>query len=257
MRLSNREKVLITILVILVGYLTYTYAPINEFFNLSLLEEEHIQKKNDYDTMLENILSKSIFEEKVSKLTAEINELNVVSDLQQEYVIIFLNNYLKDNNIEANDISFTESSVVTMSPFQEARNQKQLSSFEILMNDIKENSDESETNISEDALAEEASSENQAGTLSVEQISVNINFESNYDSMLNFIDAIQNNPVDISIINISVQSLGEDLLQGNMVLNFYQVPKLDGYVETNRDWIWNDLLQSGKTNPFKEGDLDE
>ena len=34
-----------------------------------------------------------------------------------------------------------------------------------------------------------------------------------------------------------------------MALNFYEIPKLDDFTETNTDWIWNDLVPFGKIIP--------
>jgi len=43
---------------------------------------------------------------------------------------------------------------------------------------------------------------------------------------------------------------GGNILQGTMTMNFYEVPKPAGFKENNEEWMWEDLMKSGKNNPF-------
>ncbi|HOO26173.1 MAG TPA: HipA N-terminal domain-containing protein, partial [Clostridiales bacterium] len=159
-------------------------------------------------------------------LTEEISNLNVISILQQEKVIVFLNNYFAKSNIDVSGISFTDASVVEMSHIPEQEELKEISSLEKIMNDIKE-TPQSEVS-TEGNESTQGSGDTKQPSMSARRISANITFESSYNDMLNFIDAIQNNPVDISITNISTLTPGGNLLQGNMALNFYEIPD-EGY----------------------------
>ncbi|MGB4439112.1 MAG: hypothetical protein WBJ13_07800, partial [Sedimentibacter sp.] len=257
MKLSKREKVLIFILIIaVIGYAAYKFLPSTELFNLDALKEEYSQKSDVYDTMSQNILLKSKYEEKAQTLSDEINNLNVISDIQQENIIVFLNNYFANNNIDANNISFTDATVVPMSDIATPGEPKAKSSLETIMGDINgKPSNETATNVTaEDTKSEQAAAPQeeaaQQPTLTARSISVNIAFESTYSDMIEFVDAIQNNAVDISITNINTVSPGGDVLQGTMTLNFYGVPKLDSFIEENEEWLWKDLVQFGKNNPF-------
>lgn len=252
MKLSKREKFLIGVLIVaIIGYFGFKYVPGNGIFNLEELKAEHSQKKQAYDAMSQNIVLKNTFEEKVRSLTEEINNLKVISDLQQEKAIVFLNNYFAKSNIDVSEINFTDASVVSMGQTTEPEGSKEISSLEKMMNDI--NDKPQPEGKREDSENTQDGSDTQQASMSARQISAMITFESTYNDMLNFIDAIQNNPVDISITNINTLSQGGDILQGIMELNFYEIPKLDGFMETNKDWIWNDLAQFGKNNPFSSG----
>ena len=245
MKLSNREKVLILILIIAVaGYFGFKYEPLGGLFNLKALHEEHSQKRMAYDSMSQNIVLKKSFEEKAELLTDEINSLNVISDLQQENVIIFLNNYFKDNNIDASTISFTDAVVVQRSNAVAQAETKDISSLEELMDEI---NDTAQTIIKE---ATENRAEVQPGEVSVRAMTVNFTFNCTYDNLLKLIDAIQNNKVDMSIININAISTDGDTVQGTIAMNFYAVPKLKDYIEENEEWIWKDVALFGKYNPF-------
>lgn len=253
MKLSNREKVLIGILIIVViAYFGFKYLPSTNLFNLDALKEQYIVKSNDYNTMSQNIVSKTKYEENVQTLTEEINNLNVVSDLQQEKLIVFLNNYFANNNIDANNISFTDAVVVPVNTALTLNEPEALSSFEAIINDIngaaqpKQTSTESNKTEAEkqSAVSPEKSSS------SVRSISANVTFTCTYENMIKFIDEIQNNPIDISITNVSTVSTENDILQGTINLNFYEVPKPEGFTEDNGEWVWKDLAQYGKDNPF-------
>jgi len=258
MKLSKREKVLIFILIIaLIGYAAYKLLPGTELFNLEALKEEHNQKSDVYSTMSQNILLGTKYEEKVQTLSDEINNLNVISDIQQENIIVFLNNYFANNNIDANSISFTDATVVPMSDIASPGEPKVKSTLEELMEDINkasgaENSEQvsSSGNTAVSSDSEPAQSSEQQPSLMVRSISVNAAFESTYNDMIKFIDAIKNNLVDISITNINTVSTESGVLQGIMTLNFYEIPKPEGFVEDNDDWIWKNVVKSGKSNPF-------
>jgi len=264
MKLSKREKVLIFILIIaVIGYAAYRFLPSSNLFSLDAIKEEYNQKSTVYDTMSQNVLLKSKYEENVQMLSDEINNLNVISDIQQENIIVFLNNYFANNNIDANNISFTDATVVPMSDIVALGEAKAKSSLETIMGDINgEPSNKTAVNATaEDTKSEQAASpQEEAGqqpTFTVRSISVNIAFESTYGDMIKFVDSIQNNAVDISITNINTVSPGGDVLQGTMMLNFYGVPKLDSFIEESEEWLWKDLVQFGKNNPFSSNGVSE
>jgi type IV pilus assembly protein PilO len=242
MKLSKREKFLILLLIIVViGYFGFKYVPVEKIFNLEELKAEHSQKKNLYETMSQNIIQINTFEEKAQSLIEEVNNLNVISDLQQEKVIIFLNNYLNSSNINASNISFTDEKAVPMSYVVIPGEKRESGTLQDLMYEI-----DGRTTANVETSESDEKEENQ---LSARQVSANITFDSTYADMIDFIDSIQNNPVDISITSINTIAEG-DILQGTMNLNFYEIPKPLDFIETNSEWIWMELAQSGKENPF-------
>lgn len=251
MKLSKRERVLIIILfLVLAVYAVYKFIPETDTFNLGAIKSEYNQKLNEYNNMRQNILLKDKYDENVQRLTEEINNLNVLSDLKQEKLIVFLNNYFANNKINASNISFTKATIISKDLSLSSNIPKAKSSLEMIMDDI--NNKEIINNGNNGNNGSEATEENQntQGSLTVKAITVNITFESTYENLIKFIDAIQNQPFDISITSINtvfVESEAtdaeeklEDIIQGDMVLNLYEVPKLDTYIEQNEDWIWKD-----------------
>ncbi len=254
MKLSRREKVLIIILIIaLTVYAGYMFIPSSGMFNLDELRAEHSHKTLEYDNMSKNITLKSSYEEDVQILTEQINNMPVISNLQQEKLIVFLNKYLADNNINANNLSFTDAAAVPMSIVVPKSAEKEKSSMELLMCDINNTYEDENEGVEKSVAANaEEANEEEAPSISAKSISVNIDFSSTYNDMIKFIDAIQNNAVDISITNISTVASEGGALQGTMTMNFYEVPKPIEFQENNDEWLWKDLAESGKANPFSE-----
>ncbi|WMJ76671.1 MULTISPECIES: hypothetical protein [unclassified Sedimentibacter] len=257
MKLSRREKVLIVILVIaLAVYAGYMFIPSSGMFNLDELRAEHSRKTLEYATMSQNITLKNKYEEDALTLIEQINNLPVISDLQQEKLIVFLNKYLADNNIDASNITFTDAAAVPMSIVVSQPAEKAKSSMDLLMYDIDNiyvYADENEDDEQAVAVNTEEADKEEQPSMSAESISVNIEFLASYNDMIKFIDLVQANPVDISITNISTVASEVGTLQGTMTMNFYEVPKPVGFKENNDEWLWNDLAESGKANPFSIG----
>jgi len=137
MKLSRREKVLIVILIIVLAvYAGYMFIPSSSMFNLDELRAEHSRKTLEYATMSQNITLKNKYEEDALTLIEQINNLPVISDLQQEKLIVFLNKYLADNNIDASNITFTDAAAVPMSIVVSQPAEKVKSSMDLLMYDI-------------------------------------------------------------------------------------------------------------------------
>ena len=228
MKLSKREKFLILLLIVIViGYLVFTYVPFGKVFNLDELKAEHSQKKQAYDTMSQNIVQKNTFEEKVLSLTEEINSLNVISDLQQEKIIVFLHNYLNKNNINASNISFTDVETVEMSHLVIPDEAKESGTLQELMYEIDGRFDALNVEYPD-------ADKKDGNQLLARKVSTNITFDGTYADMIDFIDSIQINPVDISITSVNTIAEG-DILQGTMNLNFYEIPKPIDFKETNNE----------------------
>lgn len=246
MKQSKRERVLILILIItIMVYAAFKFGPSLNFLSLDTLREEYTSKSAAYNEMTQNIVMKSKHEENLNTITGEINDLKVISDLRQEQLIVFLNSYLAANNIDASNISFTDIAPVSITSAAAAKT-IELSSLDVLMNEI----NGSAVNEAADKTAGQSQPADGGSSPTVSRISATITFEGTYSNMLKFIDSIQNNPVDISITNINTIVSQGDMLQGTMILNFYEIPKPVDFKETNTDWLWTDLAQSGKANPF-------
>lgn len=190
MKLSKREKILILILfVVLLIYIFYKFVPIKSIFNMNDLKSEYKNILNSYETMTQNIKMKKDYEEKEEELKYEIEKLNILPNIKQERVIDLLDKLISESNINIYSINFTE-----ISP---------------LITD--ENKDESES-IELSVQKEE-----------IVFMKVNMEFTSNYDELILFIDKIQNNSYNLAITNIQMLSQNENEIKCIIDISFYAI----------------------------------
>jgi Tfp pilus assembly protein PilO len=191
MKLSKREKIFISILfVVLLTYIFYKFVFLKSIFNISDLESEHENVLNSYETMTQNIKMKKDYEEKEEGLKYEIEKLNILPAIYQEKVIDLLDKLILETNIKVYSIDFTE-----IIP---------------LLTDENENKSESTEDLTE--LKNE-----------IILMTVNIEFTSNYDELLLFIDKIQNNSYNIAITNIQILSQNESEIKCIIDISFYAI----------------------------------
>lgn len=165
-----------------------------ELFSNNSINEEHTQISSTYENMTKNIKMKNVYEKEIQNINKEINNLNVLSVLEQEKIIIILNNFMSAHNIELNNISFTEPIFILLENINSSSEEKTVD-------------DNSIDNESQFAI-----------------ITANIEFKSNYEDMLEFIDAVQKNTDDTAICSINVITIDEVFVQCTMTLNFYALP---------------------------------
>lgn len=162
----------------------------------------------------------------------------MLSDVRQENVMVFLNKYFSNNNIDDFNISFTDAEIVTVDTSQVMEQSKDKSALEAMMNGINTGKIEQINNVEAN---EEENQDEQKDGFTIKAMIVDIAFECTYENLLKFIDAIQNHQYDITITSINTVTDADETgnkLQGSMVLNFYEVPKLDSFTEKNSDWTW-------------------
>ena len=186
MIISFKYKLLIFIAVI--GFITLfiTGIPGSVFLKLTS-SEEYNNIHTEYENMYQNLNMKSMYEENLIDLTEKINELNIDNEILQDQIISVLSNVSKKNNIELENIKFSEIIAVF--------------------------SDASKT---EEAVQ---SQENSAKSMKV-----TVDFDSDFDNMISFIDDIKNSDTEISLVDISILLLDSQKVHVMLNLMFYALP---------------------------------
>lgn len=242
MKLSKREKMLIVILlIVVVAFLLYKYVYLRNKANLEELSLKYEEKNKQYEEMINRIKQKNYFASVYKELNFEINEITTqfLPKLEQEKIIVFINKYLENNNIEASAITFTDVELDTFS--KEAVEGEEDNSY--LLQEIKSKlSNESDNKSSEEKNVLDVES------ATCEIVTLNIVYSSEYVDLLDFIDEIQNNSINVTITNMTVVRNTDNTVQGTMTMNYYSVPKLHDH--ENLEWVWNDLIEYGRSNPF-------
>lgn len=280
MKLNKKEIILLLVLLtILLSYGFYKYVYLRNTEKIESLYSEYYDKYQQYEKMNDRLKIKNYYTFEFKKSNYFVNELteHFLPELEQEKVIVFIDKYLNKYNINAASIGFTDVEFEVISKnvnetTDESNNEDYIlddlknilnqyniqsnnktndletsqksdnkESNDNLLNDLKDNFNNSEKIDSND----ENINVEQA---SIESMGLNISFVSSYLDLLEFIGSLQNNPINISITNINISKSDDTTVQGTMLLKFYAVPKL--YEQENAEWIWSDLIDYGKNNPF-------
>lgn len=193
-KMKIKKSIIITIVIIgiiAVAYLIYTiFMSDSSIFKSKINEYEQIS--NDYESMSHNLKKLKTYEKTRQELINEINQLNILKNIYQEEIIDILNNILEACEINLGKISFSE---VRTANINEINNE------EIENQDIVEE------------------------IIEAQAMTVTLEFSSTYDSLVLFIDEMQNSGTDISITNIKIINNEEgENVQCVITLNFYALP---------------------------------
>ena len=181
----------ISIFIAVVGLIALFAAGIPNNLLLKLTAaEEYNNIHSEYENMYQNLNMKSIYEENQIYLLNKINELNIDTEILQDKIINGLSKLSRKNNIQLGNIKFSE-------PMPISEDNSKYSKEE-WFESLQENS----------AIC----------------MKVNVDFDSDFDDMLIFIDNIKNSSTEISVIDINI--LMSDNQKTHTVLNlmFYALP---------------------------------
>lgn len=184
---------------------------------------------------------------KFKELNFEISDMSKIylPDLDQEKLIIFIDKKIDEYNIETPNINFTDDSIITI-------NQEKTSNASSYRYRLEELKDIYFNNVKTNENNEE-SEENQLLKSSVDNLNVNLNFNADYYDLLDFINDMQNNQFEITLSNLSLTVGENNVIGGTISMDFYSIPKL--HEHDYMDWVWIDSIDSGRSNPFYESDV--
>ena len=128
----------------------------------------------------------------INKLLKEINSLNVLTEIKQEQIIEILNKTMLNCNIEAISIDFSEEIPISVN----------------------------NSNNKIEMLADEITNEDTIHNAVM--ISVQVEFKSNYNNMIEFVDELQKIPMEMVIESIRIY-MENGNVHGVMDLSFYAV----------------------------------
>lgn len=243
LKLTNREKNLLVILGIsLVAAILY-YAVIKPQLDMvSKLE----QKAKDYRITIERLKERTNPDNPAYK---EYNELyNKTQALLkpfypgiiQEKIILLLKEKTKETNLTVKAISFSEPALAELQ-YKPVEQPKQTDELEALTEQLK-NQMKNTTDKKEDT------STGQRNPLSIQKMTVIINFEGNYKQIYDFIKSIEQENRSIVSSNLTIQANDSGLLAGTVSLDIYSIPK--PFDQDNEYLNWNINRDYGKENPF-------
>lgn len=259
MKLSSRERIMLTILVIIAIYgLSYYFIFIPRLDKMDAIKLERENMKQQMDQLKQEIASVDSLEKDFDKMNSEIQEKSktFLPSIFQSKLIIILNQLSEKSQVQVMAAQFVPPIIV---PFEEGSKNVELD-FPIknLVKDYKNDTSKASTdaNINGNGDATQAtldsnksnSEQAAAPATVVEKMSVTFNCSSDYMQMMAFIKGIEALNRTIIINNLDIK-MENGLLNSSITLDFYALPKLhDDQDKEYYNWPYNG--QYGKINPF-------
>jgi len=241
MKVNNREKVLLLVLVLVIGaYLFYNFVYLKNEERLASLEQELNEKAATANELLNAVEREKELNFEFKSLNFEIADMSTpyLPQIEQEKVIVFFNKYFDNYGIDVSSINFTDVNLTTVE-YSYPSNED--NGGEYPLQNLKEQYLEKE---------KEVVVESQSFSATAENMQLVFNFETNYYDLMDFIDALQTNQINFVISNSNIASSeeSETTMTGTMQVALYSIPKLHDH--ENLEWEWNDLIEFGRANPF-------
>lgn len=188
MQINSNRKLLILALVVGLIALFSSGFPFKVFTKLSVAEE-YKSIESEYENMRLNLTKKIIYEKNQEELMKKINELNIDTVILQDKIISDLGSLSRKNNIDLSNIKFSE--IMPLSK-------------------ISKSEEELEFNKGQDIRAT--------------CMKVTVDFDSNFDDALSFVDSIKDCGTEISITDISMVQMEDGRMHVVLNLMFYALP---------------------------------
>lgn len=253
MKLSNREKILLGslgVLVLIVAYYQFVLTPqLSRIKELRTEVEQYTNKVNEIKLEIspQNKIHKE-FKDLNSKIALSTDGLFPI--LIQEKFITIIDKLSKEAEIEAESIAFTEEEIDTVD-YGNGSFGSQNYLLEELVVDYNEQSKQQDNKGSKSQvnINKENTEVGQKSEAKLEKMRTTISFTGNYEGFINFVKNIEDYQNNISIKSMSINKGEEGHVTGNIVLDFYAVPKLHQQDDDYFKWDIKNIY--GKDNPFK------
>ena len=255
LKISNREKMMLIVLgiIMVVGvYYKFVYSKqMTQIKELSAKQEENQGKVNSLqlDKALNEKNKKDIkiVNAKILESTEEF-----FPSIIEEKILVILDDMINKTNIQCDSISISEATDEALA--QKKEEGKPLNTLETMVAQYKAlEESKNELNIGKSEDKSNSATDNKATDnkdkvdTEIKKTSISLNFKGTHDDVMRFIDEVKGFYKRIVIKNINITATGDNL-SGNMILDFYAVPK---FVEEDIDYTkWNFDGDYGKSNMF-------
>lgn len=246
MKLSKREKILLLVLFFLgVTYIYYTYLLSPQLENLTTLkiEMEELKSKQDYANIQISPKHKIYKDFKILNAQIDLMTKRLFPEIIQEKIILYIEDMIETSDINVTSISFTEPQFAKPDDESQDEVSDVDPAIQKILNQITGKTIEDENDQSKDS---EESSDNSGYNL--EYMSASLIIEGEYYNIIKFMERIEYFGKKILVSNLNLTVLEDDILAGNIVLDFYAIPNLDSSDDDYFDW--NVENEYGRDNPF-------
>lgn len=241
MQFTKRESILLKILgIAILVFLFYQFIMKPQLDSINILKtqsETYRMRVNNYkkEIQLKDKLDEEykVINYKISSITERLFPI-----LEQEKIIVILDDMIRESNIQVRTLAFSEPKDSEI--IKQEKAEEETTKLEDLFNKFNGVS-ENKNNDKNDA------NEKKTEESKLNNMNVTLNYEGSYNSLMKFLTLIETYKKEIIVKSVNgVQ--GEEFLAGNIVLEFYSIPKINDQDEDIMKWKFNNKY--GKENPF-------
>lgn len=251
MQLNKREKILIaSAAVLLFLFLIYNFILNPQLNKLSKLKEDELELSNELSNYKTSIDSVKTIEKTIEDKKKNISFLtgNLFPELEQSEIILLLDEFIEKSKLGLDAINFSEKAMkpikleeIIVEEAKDSRFKNIVNQYNNLVSSNKDLVEETEVKEENENIDEEAEQ-----AIELENISATIVYSGNYYEITNFLSLVDNYDKDIIIRGLTMVE-NEDGVTGNILLDFYGIPKIG---ELNSETNTRDTDNNGKDNPF-------
>lgn len=274
MKVTKREQILLgALLIVLLGYGFYKFVYTKQNQKIAELKVSRDTYSQKWEQVKAKIASKDKKNEQYKILNAKILSKTdkLFPSIEQEEIIVILDKMLGDSKLQGDVLGFSQVSNESLSEGKSKTESTSAKDGEINKNATNEldklvsdfngvpkkdaNSEKAKDSKVEKSTTDATSADkgttktDDQKVASVYKMQVTLNFKGIYDELISFIKQVENYDKKIIISNINLAAAEGSGVSGNLILEFYAVPKLTD----NDNFKWDYKKPNGKENPFVGG----
>lgn len=259
MRISNKEKIMLYILgIIIIGFIYYQFVysyQMNIIQDKMKSQNEIEQKYTEAENTIKAIESKKS-DLKILKAKISDESLSFYPTISEEHIILELDTLLKDsglnggikfNPIISDGVEKTKDK--DSKTLQKSSIQGIVDQYNNVADDKKESNSKSEKSNSNNNDASGDSKDKKKNT--VQYVKFEVNFEGSYDGLNKLLNTIGKNEKKMVVNSIKIDEDTLNSVKGTINIEIYSIPKIDDELESYLDWKLNNTY--GKSVPFSTG----
>lgn len=243
LKLTNRERILIVIAIIcLVAVIVYYGVIKTQLDKMSNLEKQ----AKEYSTLIQDIKSKvspnnPLFgQNKLLYTKTEKLLRRYYPAIIQENIILLLDEKLKQTNITLISMTFSEPALSDLKPL-ESKPLTSTSELEDLVRELY-------SDMLPSKKVEVSTVPEPEESVKVEKMTATLSIRGTYSQVYNFLYEIELENRSIICREISITNNLNDILNCELIIDFYSVPKPFKQIEDEIEWNINGIY--GKENPY-------
>ena len=271
MKLSNREKIMLYILgiiIVVLGYYKFIYTYQIGIINEKTEAKNKIEEK--YNTAVDTINKLDMKKSNLKILTAKINNeaMPFYPTISQEHIILELDKLLKDSGLDGS-IKFEPIASASVEEVDKKSEVLKDSSIEKIVDGYKSIDEdsakdtESQTESKKEKISTDNNKENTNLTNSndsnqktknskdqntIQYMKCEVDFQGSYDSLDKLLNTIGKNEKKIIANSIKINEDTLNSVKGTINLEIYSIPKINDELEDYLKWGLNNTY--GKIVPF-------